>query len=274
MNQKIKVVIYDSGAGGLSITRQLISRGVYCDLFYLADKAAFPYGKLSEHELLGRAMKLMQHCQAQFAPDLVIVACNTASTLLLPHLRKRWNIPFIGVVPAIKPAAALSQSKTIAVLATEATIQRPYIYELIDEHAKHCHVELLACPNLVALSEEFIRTGVVDAEALHELLRRLFEAHSKVDTLVLACTHFPILKAHIEAFTENLAVRVIDSSDAIVNRFVQLQPNAAIDKAASSPQVTFINTAAERLSHYADYLSEFQCPVTFIEHFADEKKAP
>ena len=109
-------------------------------LVYAADDAGFPYGRLSEEELVARVLSVMERLVARFHPDLAVIACNTASTLVLPALRARFAIPFVGTVPAIKPAAALTRSGLVSVLATPGTVARDYTRGLIQTYAGDCKV--------------------------------------------------------------------------------------------------------------------------------------
>lgn len=208
------ILIFDSGLGGLTIYQALQKAMPELGWHYLADSARLPYGQLTEHELVYECAALIESYVKQTQVQLVVIACNTASTVVLDVLRSRLSIPIVGVVPAIKPAAKLSTTGRIALLATAATIQRAYIDELIRKFASNCQVQKIACPEWVHMAEAKYRYGCTDERQIHQLLETV---HPMVDTLVLGCTHFPILHAEIAAcFSKKM--HIIDSSDAIVRR--------------------------------------------------------
>ena len=248
------ILVFDSGAGGLSISTAVSQyfkkQGIGLHLVYLADYEGFPYSLLSEEEVTKRVLLFIQQhlhrAPAEYLPDLIILACNTASTLALSDLRMRVNIPVVGVVPAIKPAAQLSQTQVIGVLATPVTIAGGYLDQLNSEFAQNVEVILKGSAELVELSEEYIVRlsqspqihGVHPSQSssgdlLHQLHRRIYQQisedvdwmlHQKqgatLDTLVLACTHFPLLQdIFVEYFQDQgLLIQCIDSSHAIAKR--------------------------------------------------------
>jgi len=155
------IAIYDSGVGGLSVFQKVAAKCPRHDYLFLSDTEAFPYGTeafpygtKSEKELLERSRDVIQRLEEDYSPDVLIVACNTASTVVLPTLRDAFDFHVIGVVPAIKPAAELSKTGRIAVLATPATVDRSYTHELIAEFASHCDVKLFGSSALVQLAED------------------------------------------------------------------------------------------------------------------------
>src|SRR5262249_15258196 len=125
------ILVFDSGVGGLTVFREIARARPDAQLTYVADDALFPYGKIPEQQLVARVTALMSDLITAHSPDLVVIACNTASVQVLPALRERFNVPFVGTVPAIKPACAASQSKRVSVLGTEATVAREYTHALI-----------------------------------------------------------------------------------------------------------------------------------------------
>ncbi|WP_096085847.1 glutamate racemase [Agaribacterium haliotis] len=254
MSKPLRIAIYDSGAGGLSIAKELKQRKHNCTLIYLADKALFPYGSQSDERLIHRATQLMQKLHNHYQPDAVIIACNTASTLLLPHLRERWHTPFIGVVPAIKPAAAASKNKSIAILATEATVQRDYVQQLIHDFAKGQHIKMHACPELVDMAEDYIQRGQFCQNRLGKRIEEICKEEPAPDHLVLACTHFPILKSEITSIANKHGATVIDSSKAIINRLEKILPGLALAPPPDQ-KIVLINTGNDKLQHYASYLN-------------------
>jgi glutamate racemase len=150
------ILIFDSGMGGMSVYAEIAKALPHAKISYLADDAVFPYGALSEDALVARVMELMGEYIPKFIPDVVVIACNTASTLVLPPLRARFAVPFVGTVPAIKPAAERSKTKMFSVLATPGTVARDYTKELIRLHASNCDVTLVGAPNLAKIAEEYL----------------------------------------------------------------------------------------------------------------------
>jgi glutamate racemase len=218
-----RVVIYDSGVGGLSIFKEVQAVCPDLDYLFLSDNQCYPYGTKSEEELLERVSQVAEAVVKQFNPDLLILACNTASTVCLPSLRQSLNIPVVGVVPAIKPAAKISTSKVIGLLATPATVARAYTDELIAEFAEDCQIVKVGSSELVDMAEDFLSGISVDSERLEQILQPLWSV-DQLDTLVLACTHFPLLKTQIQEVmaAKGLPVQLIDSGAAIAKRVEHL----------------------------------------------------
>lgn len=216
------ILVFDSGAGGLSIAQEILALTPGCHLIYAPDTAFFPYGTKDDAELTTRIVTQVGILHQQFQPDLVVIACNTASTLALDMLRTQFDCPFVGVVPAIKPAAAHTQTGVIGVLATPATISRRYTKQLISDFAGDKHVILAACEQLVAIAEDKLRNAVVDTASISRSLEALFsqERGEDIDTVVLACTHFPLLKHEFAQWAEKQqrSITWIDSGKAIAQR--------------------------------------------------------
>ncbi|WP_163933749.1 glutamate racemase [Paraferrimonas sp. SM1919] len=212
------ILVFDSGVGGLSIVEHL--QDSY-KVSYLADDARLPYGELADDELVEGAVKLIKQVIAKQPIDAVIVACNSASTLILPHLRMAITQPVVGVVPAIKPAAACTKNNKITLLATPGTVRRQYTKDLINEFAKDKQVQLLGCSQLVHLAEAKLSKNTIDVSQLQQQLLPVIQYGS--DVVVLGCTHFPLLAEEIQDYLGE-QVKLIDSSDAIRRRVEQLLP--------------------------------------------------
>jgi glutamate racemase len=218
------ILVFDSGLGGLTVHDEVLRLRPNANYFYAADDAAFPYGRLAEQQVIERVVAVIEHLAATFVPDIVVIACNTASTLVLPHLRTRWpEIPFVGTVPAIKPAAEKSYTRLITVLATPGTVARDYTQALIREHASHCRVELVGSEKLAGIAEDFMRGVQPDDDALIAELAPCFiqEDGAKTDEIVLACTHYPLLLPHflrLAGSRVGWAVDFIDPAPAIARR--------------------------------------------------------
>lgn len=212
--QTPSVLIFDSGVGGLSVFQAIKDKLPQLSYYYLFDNLAYPYGELTDEFLIRRVVGLIgQFLAVNPKIDLLVIACNTASTLVLPYLRKCLSIPVVGVVPAIKPAAQLA-NKALGLLATPATINRRYIDELINEFSQTKAVIKLGSTRLVDMAEEKLRGHSVD---LTELEGILFPLKQTVDAVVLGCTHFPLLK---EEITQVLGKQIllVDSGVAIAHR--------------------------------------------------------
>ncbi len=237
------IVVFDSGLGGLSVLSPIAAILPQARLIYVADEAGFPYGGRSEQDLLARVGTVIGAAMDRFRPDLVVVACNTASTLVLPQLRARFTVPIVGTVPAIKPAAEQSQSRCFAILATEGTAKRDYTRALIDQFAKNCRVIIHSPPALAPRAEAFLRGEGLDGQALLADIAPCFvnENGSKTDTIVLGCTHYPLL---LEAM-KRLApwpVTWIDPAPAIARRVVHLLgPTASAAQMRAGPNL-FVST--------------------------------
>ncbi|MFC3150095.1 glutamate racemase [Litoribrevibacter euphylliae] len=214
-----RILILDSGVGGLSVLQEIsqVVSGAHID--YLADHAFFPYGTKSPSELIARVSSLIQHAinksPTDSPYDLAVIACNTASTVVLEALRARFDMPFVGVVPAIKPACALSSSKRVGVLATEGTVTREYTRNLINDFGQDNEITLVGSARLVELAEQKLAGEVIDIYELQQILYPLKEA--QVDTVVLGCTHFPLLKEELGQAAD-WSVSWVDSGQAIARR--------------------------------------------------------
>lgn len=220
MAQPVHVLVFDSGLGGLTVLAEVMRLRPDAHCLYVADDAGFPYGRLTETALVARVGAVIADLVEAFTPDAIVIACNTASTLVLPHLRAAFRtIPFIGTVPAIKPAAARSQSKMISVLATPGTVARDYTRDLVRTYAADCQVNLVGSTKLAALAEDFMKGGhPTDAMIAREISDCfIVDRARRTDCIVLACTHYPLL---LEQF-ERLApwpVAWIDPAEAIARR--------------------------------------------------------
>lgn len=218
-----RVLVFDSGVGGLSVLRELAIHLPHAAFTYVADDAGFPYGGKEERALTRRVVALMADLIDAHRPDLVVIACNTASTLVLPHLRARFALPFVGTVPAIKPAAALTRSRMISVLATPGTVRRDYTRALIDTYASHVQVALVGSTELARLAEAHLNGEKVSDEAILAEIRPCFRQNRerRTDAVVLGCTHYPFLRSQFERLAP-WPVAWIDPAPAIARRAAQL----------------------------------------------------
>jgi glutamate racemase len=203
MNPDAPLLFFDSGVGGLSVlapTRELLPTA---PIVYAADSAGFPYGTRSEAEIASRVPALLGRLVERFQPRLVVIACNTACTIALDQVRSALEIPVVGTVPAIKPAAEATKTKVIGVLGTEATIRQRYVDDLATRFAGDCTVVRYGSPELVDLAEARLAGDPVGVEEVRRAASPLFDqpGAKDMDTVVLACTHFPLLADELdEAF--------------------------------------------------------------------------
>lgn len=239
------VLVFDSGLGGLTVFRETVKVRPDATYVYAADDAGFPYGGHGEDDLVRRVVALMGDLIAANAPDLVVIACNTASTLVLPHLRARFGVPFVGTVPAIKPACMASRSGLVSVLGTKGTVQREYTRGLIRDFGRGCAVTLVGAGALAAIAEASLRGEEVDDGALARDLAPCFvcEGARRTDTVVLACTHFPLLLDHLRRLAP-WPVDFVDPAPAIARRVAGLLGPAPADGAPGSAGILFTSGAA------------------------------
>jgi glutamate racemase len=215
------VLVFDSGLGGLTVLRELARLRPDLRLIYAADDAAFPYGQWGDDALTDRVVGVVAGLIERLEPALVVIACNTASTLALPALRARFSLPFVGTVPAIKPACERSITKRVSVLATPGTVKRDYTQGLIREFAAGCNVTLVGSEKLATLAEAALHGEAVDDAAIAAEIKPCFvDDGSRTDTVVLACTHYPLILD-----------RLVKAAPRPVN---WIDPAAAIARRASS----------------------------------------
>jgi glutamate racemase len=219
------ILAADSGLGGLTIVAEIRKALPQARLAYLCDNAFFPYGTRPDAELLAHFLGVMNRAIDRVRPDLIVTACNTISTICLPQLRAATSIPVVGVVPAVKPAAQQSNRKIIGLLATPATVNRPYTDDLIQRYAADCSVLRIGSAELVEMAEEKLLGQPADVGRLRQILAPFFDrpAESQPDVVVLACTHFPLLSAELLA-AGPAEVAWIDSGAAVARRVVDVLP--------------------------------------------------
>jgi glutamate racemase len=224
MNQSPTILVFDSGLGGLTVFREVVKARPDASYVYIADDAFFPYGQHTEAELADRIVPLMEGLIAVHAPDLVVIACNTASTLVLPHLRAHFAVPFVGTVPAIKPACAASRSRLVSVFGTDGTVRREYTHALIRDYGQGCDVTLVGSAHLAGITEAALRDEAVGDDAIaHEVAPCFVTARDgrRTDTIVLACTHYPLLLERLARLAP-WPVDWIDPAPAIARRVTDL----------------------------------------------------
>jgi glutamate racemase len=214
-----RILLFDSGMGGLTVARAMRDALPEAELIYAADNAAFPYGAWDEAALVKRIITVVGALIERIKPDIAVIACNTASTLALAELRETYSMPFVGTVPAIKPAAEQTKSNVIGVLATPSTAKREYTHSLIHTYAYHCKVFLHGAKRLAEIAEQKLKGHVVDLEELREEVAPVFRNREgrRTDVVVLGCTHYPLIVDDI-AQVAPWCVTYIDPAPAIARR--------------------------------------------------------
>lgn len=223
MADRRPILFFDSGVGGLSVLGPTAALLPQAPLVYVADSAGFPYGTKSEAEIAARVPALLGRLAERYDPRLIVIACNTASTIALQHVRAALDLPIVGTVPAIKPAAALSRTRTIGVLGTAATVRQPYVDDLAARFAGDCTVLRHGSAALVELAEAKLAGESIAAEVVANELDGLFHqpGGDRIDVIVNACTHFPLLEAEMRgAAGEDMAF--VDGGPGIARRVAHL----------------------------------------------------
>jgi glutamate racemase len=222
------ILLFDSGIGGLSVLAKLKAAIPNAPIIYAADYAGLPYGEKSEIEVATRVCAFLGRLSERYQPRLIVIACNTASTIALAHARAVLGVPIVGTVPAIKPASEVTKSKVFGLLGTKATIRQPYTDRLEAEFAGGMTMLRHATPELVHAAEAKLRGEVPDAQIFRDCVAGLIGQTGgyQLDAIVLGCTHFPLVQAELAAAAEALghshAIRFVDGSDGIARRILYL----------------------------------------------------
>jgi len=217
------ILFLDSGVGGLSVLAAVAARLPHAPLVYCADSAGFPYGTKTEAEVSARVAGLLGRLTERLRPAIVVIACNTASTIALGHVRPVLAVPVVGTVPAIKPAAEQTTTGVIGVLGTEATVRQPYVDDLSAKFASHCTVLRHGSAALVEAAEQKLRGETPDPAIFRDAIAGLTSqpGGDRLDTIVLACTHFPLVAEELAAATSH-AITFIDGAQGIARRTAHL----------------------------------------------------
>jgi glutamate racemase len=246
------ILVFDTGLGGLTVLREIVKVRPDAHYVYVADDAFFPYGQHTEDQVIARVVPLIGELISAHDPDLVVIACNTASTLVMSHLRGEYEVPFVGTVPAIKPACASSKTKRVSVLGTKGTVKREYTKALIRDFAQGCDVTLVGSADLASLAEAaFSGVEVSDQEILAEIAP-CFAGDSasdpaRTDTVVLACTHYPLLMDWLVRLAP-WPVDWIDPAPAIARRVGDLLRPASGEADRAGPEMIFTSRRTHTLS--------------------------
>jgi glutamate racemase len=218
-----RLLFIDSGLGGLTVLRAARQAIPEAQLLFIADDAGFPYGSKPEDALILRLLALVEAAMKDFEPDCVVLACNTASTVALQALRAAFAIPIVGTVPAIKPAAALTRSGLVSVLATPGTVAREYTRTLIEQFGAGARFTLVGAPALAELAETSASGSAIDDEAIRREIAPCFvkDGAAATDVVVLGCTHYPLLLDKLDALAP-WPVVWLDPAPAIARRIANV----------------------------------------------------
>jgi glutamate racemase len=221
-----KILVFDSGLGGLTVLREVIKARPDAHYIYVADDAFFPYGHHGEEEIIARVVPMIGELISTHTPNLIVIACNTISTLVMAHLREAYTVPFVGTVPAIKPACASSRTRRVSVLGTKGTVKREYTKALIRDFAEGCEVTLVGAADLASLAEAALSgVEISDREIFAEIAPCFVGGGesdpARTDTVVLACTHYPLLMDRLVKLAP-WKVDWIDPAPAIARRVAAL----------------------------------------------------
>jgi glutamate racemase len=244
------ILVFDSGLGGLTVLREIVGSRPDARYVYVADDAFFPYGHHSEEQIIARVVPLVGELIAAHSPDLVVIACNTASTLVMSHLRQAYTVPFVGTVPAIKPACATSKTRRVSVLGTKGTVKREYTRKLIDDFAQGCEVTLVGSAELAALAESALSGNEVSDQDIAAELTPCFVGAgdaARTDTVVLACTHYPLLLNRLIKLAP-WPVDWIDPAPAIARRVVDLLGRPGLESDSAGAKMVFTSKRPHTLS--------------------------
>jgi glutamate racemase len=233
------ILVIDSGLGGLTVLREIVRTRPDAHYVYVADDMFFPYGRHSEDEIIARVVPLVGELIAAHTPDLVVIACNTMSVSVMAQLRAAYSVPFVGTVPAIKPACAASKTRRVSVLGTKATVKREYTQALIRDHGQGCDVTLVGSAELASLAEAALSGVEVSDHEIYAELAPCFvgdgkDGSARTDTVVLACTHYPLLMDRLVRLAP-WKVDWIDPAPAIARRVADLldPPGSEVDSAGA-----------------------------------------
>ena len=219
MNGARPLLIFESGVGGLSVLAPIRALLPDAPIVYAADSAGYPYGTKSEAEIEARVPALLGRLAERYDPQLIVIACNTASTIALDVVRAALDLPIVGTVPAIKPAASITKTRVIGVLGTDATVVQPYVDRLAREFAADCTLVRQGSAELVELAEAKLRGEPADPAAYRRILDSLLSQPEgdRIDTVVLACTHFPLVEAELAAAAPR-PLAFVDGKEGIARR--------------------------------------------------------
>jgi glutamate racemase len=264
------LLFLDSGVGGLSVLGPTLALLPKAAVVYAADFAGLPYGEKTEMEVATRVCALLGRLTERFHPRLVVIACNTASTIALSNVRSVLEVPVVGTVPAIKPAALATRSGVIGLLGTEATLRQPYVDRLAAEFAEGKHLLRHAAPELVAQAEAKLRGEPTDLAVFANAMSGLVDQHPqgrKMDQVVLGCTHFPLVRDELLVAASTLGlpagIGFVDGGEGIARRIATLTDEDAWPEAQR--RIAVFNGDAAQHDRYRSALTPYG--ITDIQSF-------
>lgn len=240
------ILLLDTGVGGLSILGPIRERLPQARIVYALDQAGFPYGQKPESELAARVPALLGRLAEHVDARLAVIACNTASVIALEPVRAALAIPIVGTVPAIKPAGAISKSRVIGVLGTQSTVRQPYVENLSREFASDCTIIRHGTHDLVALAERKMRGEATETQDYADILDGLLSQPEgdRIDTVVLACTHFPLVEAELLAAAPR-PITFVHGGDGIARRVAHLTENQPWPEKTVPGRAIFISDGSD-----------------------------
>ena len=242
------ILVFDSGLGGLTVLREIVKARPDAHFIYVADDIFFPYGRHSEEEIIARVVPLVGELIVAHRPDLVVIACYTMSVSVMAPLRAAYSVPFVGTVPAIKPACAASKTRRVSVLGTKATVKREYTQGLIRDHGQGCEVTLVGSAELASLAEAALSGVEVSDREIYTELAPCFvgdgqDRSARTDTIVLACTHYPLLLDRLRELAP-WPVSFLDPAPAIARRVGDLLGPVAAPAGSGTARIIFTSGRA------------------------------
>ncbi|MFV0431539.1 MAG: glutamate racemase [Alphaproteobacteria bacterium] len=211
-------LLIDSGLGLLSVARAIHQTYPEIKLFALSDHEGFPWGPRKNNDLITRCLNLVEKGLKETQAEAVVIACNTATTVALEELRDHFDVPIVGVIPGVKPAAHMTKTGNIGVLATEGTIERMALDELISEFAADCKVVKVGSHNLAAMAEDKLQGKLLDYDIIEQNLQAFKE--QEVDVVTLGCTHYPLLLEELKIASEG-KIHFLDSGFAVARQLAR-----------------------------------------------------
>lgn len=250
-----RALVFDSGVGGLTIAEEIRRAAPDWVVDYAADSGFFPYGVKTDEELRERLPRLCAALVNIAKPDVLVIACNTASTLSLTDIRARVSVPVVGTVPAIKPAAEQTRTGVFGILATPGTVRRAYLDDLERQFAAGKKVIRRGSAGLVDIAERAVRGQPVDQEQVTYAVKPLFEPPDgpSIDIVVLACTHFPLIRDAIQKACPP-GVKLIDTGEAVARQALRVAPQTT---GSGLPATAYVTGGAANRAAMAPALKRF-----------------
>jgi len=251
------IAFLDSGVGGLPYLAHARRALPHRRFVYVADREHFPYGERDRQSIIDATVAVTERLIDREHPRLIVVACNTMSVVALQSLRERFALPFVGVVPAVKPAAALSRHRRVGVLATRQTVEGEYLRGLIEQHAVGCSVVSLSSAALVEFVEKELYRASPSAreqQVSREVERFLNE---DIDALVLGCTHFLHLETEFRRLLDAKGIRLVDSREGVTRQTVRLLAASDGEPLPRAQDVLYVTGPRPLEESYAWFAREY-----------------